>query len=74
MAAKDAADYRANYTKVHMNRDVYELAKVRAKANSRTVANYIAHLVQQEADGSTQRDSLQTVPPVIANIPGSKAK
>jgi len=54
MATKD---YKDNYTKVHMKRDVYAVAKARAKAQSRTVANYIAHLVQTEADQGTKTTS-----------------
>lgn len=65
---KDKQQYTDNYTKVHMKRDVYALAKKQAKAQNRTVANYIAHLVQQDVDGQT----LQTVPPVV--IPGKRVK
>lgn len=50
--AEKAKDYQDKYTKVHMKRDTYELAKARAKANNRTVANYIEHLVQLEADAA----------------------
>lgn len=63
-----ANDYAENYTKVHMKRDIYEIAKAQAKKQNRTVANYIAHLVQQDVDGQT----LQTVPPVV--IPGKRVK
>lgn len=62
------ADYADNYTKVHMKRDVYAVAKAQAKKQNRTVANYIAHLVQQDVDGQT----LQTVAPVT--IPGKRLK
>jgi ribosomal protein S17E len=63
------ADYAAdNYTKVHMKRDVYAVAKDQAKKQNRTVANYIAHLVQQDLDGQT----LQTKDPVV--IPGKRVK
>lgn len=65
---KDKQQYTDNYTKVHMKRDVYEVAKKQAKAQNRTVANYIAHLVQQDVDGQT----LQTVAPVT--IPGKRLK
>ena len=65
---KAKADYADNYTKVHMKRDVYEVAKAQAKKQNRTVANYIAHLVQQDVDGKT----LQTVAPVT--IPGKRLK
>jgi ribosomal protein S17E len=65
---KAKADYADNYTKVHMKRDVYEVAKAQAKKQNRTVANYIAHLVQQDVDGKT----LQTIDPVV--IPGKRVK
>ena len=65
---KAKADYADNYTKVHMKRDVYEVAKAQAKKQNRTVANYIAHLVQQDVDGQT----LQTIDPVV--IPGKRLK
>lgn len=65
---KSKADYADNYTKVHMKRDVYEVAKAQAKKQNRTVANYIAHLVQQDVDGKT----LQTIDPVV--IPGKRLK
>ena len=63
-----ANDYAENYTKVHMKRDIYEIAKAQAKKQNRTVANYIAHLVQQDVDGQT----LQTVAPIT--IPGKRLK
>lgn len=47
-------DYSDNYTKVHMKRDIYEVAKAQAKKQNRTVANYIAHLVQQDVDSNTK--------------------
>ena len=60
--------YTENYTKVHMKRDIHALAKKQAKKQNRTVANYIAHLVQQDVNGQT----LQTVEPVV--IPGKRVK
>lgn len=66
--ADNKPDYQDNYTKVHMKRDVYAIAKAQAKKQNRTVANYIAHLVQQDVDGQT----LQTVAPVV--IPGKRLK
>lgn len=65
---KPKADYADNYTKVHMKRDIYAVAKAQAKKQNRTVANYIAHLVQQDVDGQT----LQTIAPVT--IPGKRLK
>lgn len=64
----DKKAYNDSYTKVHMKRDVYEVAKAQAKGQNRTVANYIAHLIQQDVDGKT----LQTQAPVI--LPGTNAK
>lgn len=53
----DNNSYSDSYTKVHMKRDIHELAKQRAKAQNRTIANYIAHLVQQEANQATKKTS-----------------
>lgn len=43
-------DYADSYTKVHMKREVHEQAKKQAKAANRTIANYIAHLVQKDGE------------------------
>lgn len=64
----DKANYKDNYTKVHMTRDVYAVAKQNAKAQNRTVANYIAKLVLDDND----KANLKTVPPVL--VPGVNAK
>lgn len=64
----DKQAYNENYTKVHMKRDIYEVAKKQAKAQNRTIANYIAHLVQQDVNGET----LQTVAPVVITSSGQK--
>lgn len=59
------ADYKDNYTKVHMTRDIYAIAQKNAKAQNRTVANYVAKLVIDDND----KNSLQTVPPVVLSGP-----
>lgn len=66
----DKQAYKDSYTKVHMKRDVYEVAKAQAKKQNRTVANYIAHLIQQDVDGQT----LQTQPPVAVTSSGVSQK
>lgn len=66
----DKQAYKESYTKVHMKRDVYEVAKAQAKKQNRTVANYIAHLIQQDVDGET----LQTVAPVVVTSSGVSQK
>lgn len=68
---KTADEYRQNYTKVHMNREVYEVAKAHAKAQNRTIANYIAHLVYED-DAKIKRETAADAP--VVNIPGSKVK
>lgn len=50
-------DYADSYTKVHMKRDIHEVAKAQAKKQNRTIANYIAHLVQQDAAKTTKPTS-----------------
>ena len=62
-------DYRKNYTKVHMNREVYDIAKKVAGAQNRTVANYIAHLVYEDI-AKIEKDNA----PAIPNVPGSRTK
>lgn len=62
-------DYRQNYTKVHMNREVYDIAKKVAKGQNRTVANYIAHLVYEDV-AKIEKDNA----PALPNIPNSKVK
>lgn len=57
---KSKADYADNYTKVHMKRETYAVAKAQAKAQNRTVANYIAHLVQQDVDGQNTKPATVT--------------
>lgn len=65
-------DYRQNYTKVHMNREVYDIAKGVAKAQNRTVANYIAHLVHEDKAKIDKEIAIEAA--AIPNIPGSKVK
>lgn len=69
---KNADDYRLNYTKVHMNRDVYEIAKANAKEQNRTIANYIAHLVHDDTAKINADKAIEAAQ--LANIPGSKVK
>ena len=66
-------DYRQNYTKVHMNREVYDIAKKVAKAQNRTVANYIAHLVYDDV-ATIEKEAAADAAPAIPNVPGSKVK
>lgn len=70
--AQKPEDYRKNYTKVHMNREVYEIAKKVAVAQNRTVANYIAHLVYEDVAAIEKSDAIEAAQ--IPNIPGSKVK
>lgn len=65
-------DYRQNYTKVHMNREVYDIAKGVAKSQNRTVANYIAHLVHEDKAKIEKEAAADAA--AIPNIPGSKVK
>lgn len=66
---KDKGDYTDNYTKVHMKRDVYAVAKAQAKLQNRTVANYIAHLIQQNVETTALEANFKK--PVI---PGKRLK
>lgn len=70
--AKPAEEYRQNYTKVHMNREVYELAKKTAKAQNRTVANYIAHLVYEDVAAIEKSEAAEAAQ--VPNIPNSRVK
>ena len=65
-------DYRKNYTIVHMNREVYEIAKKVAVAQNRTVANYIAHLVYEDVAAIEKSEAKEAAQ--IPNVPGSRTK
>jgi hypothetical protein len=70
--AEKTNDYQDKYTKVHMKREVHEVAKKMAKAQNRKVANYIEYLVYEDAARAEAEEAREAAQ--VANIPGSKVK
>lgn len=60
----DKTNYKDNYTKVHMTRDIYAVAQKNAKAQNRTVANYIAKLVLDDDEAQKAAPAVPTAPNV----------
>lgn len=70
----DKKDYKDNYTKVHMTRDVYAIAKKNAKAQNRTVANYIAKLVLDDDEASDSPAAVAPAAPKAPNVDNVRTK
>lgn len=70
----DKASYKDNYTKVHMTRDIYAIAQKNAKAQNRTVANYIAKLVLDDDEGSESQPAVTPAAPKAPNVDNVRTK
>lgn len=70
----DKSSYKDNYTKVHMTRDIYAIAQKNAKAQNRTVANYIAKLVLDDDEASGDAAPVTPAAPKAPNVDNVRTK
>jgi hypothetical protein len=70
----DKASYKDTYTKGHMTRDIYAIAQRNAKAQNRTVANYIAKLVLDDDEGSADAAPVRPAAPKAPNVDNVRTK